>query len=120
MVFVTRTIGGRSARHFIRQQKSLGNEEGYIEEMMNGQKVVKVFCHEETCKEDFDKINEQLFLDAQNANRFANILMPILGNIGNILYVLVVFIGGMFLLAEGDMINPISKVVLDVTIVASF
>ena len=120
MIFVTRTIGGRSARYFIRQQKSLGNEEGYIEEMMNGQKVVKVFCHEDTCKEDFDKINEQLFQDAQNANRFANILMPILGNIGNIMYVLVVFIGGMFLLAEGDMINPISKVVLDVTIVASF
>jgi len=120
MVFVTRTIGGRSAKFFIRQQKSLGNEEGYIEEMMNGQKVVKVFCHEETCKEDFDKINEQLFHDAQNANRFANILMPILGNIGNILYVLVVFIGGTFLLAEGDMVNPISKVVLDVTIVAAF
>ena len=120
MVFVTRTIGGRSARFFIRQQRSLGNEEGYIEEMMNGQKVVKVFCHEETCKEDFDKINEQLFHDAQNANRFANILMPILGNIGNILYVLVVFIGGTFLLAEGDMVNPISKVVLDVTIVAAF
>ena len=120
MIFVTRTIGGRSARYFIRQQKSLGNEEGYIEEMMNGQKVVKVFCHEEACKEDFDKINDQLFLDAQNANRFANILMPILGNIGNILYVLVVFIGGMLLLSEGDVINPISKVILDVTIVASF
>ena len=120
MVFVTRTIGGRSARYFIRQQKSLGNEEGYIEEMMNGQKVVKVFCHEDTCKEDFDKINDQLFRDAQNANRFANILMPILGNIGNILYVLVVFIGGMMLLSEGDVINPVSKVVLDVTIVASF
>ena len=120
MIFVTRTIGGRSARYFIRHQKSLGNEEGYIEEMMNGQKVVKVFCHEEACKEDFDKINDQLFLDAQNANRFANILMPILGNIGNILYVLVVFIGGMLLLSEGDIVNPISKVVLDVTIVASF
>ena len=120
MIFVTRTIGGRSARYFIRQQKSLGNEEGYIEEMMNGQKVVKVFCHEEACKEDFDKINDQLFLDAQNANRFANILMPILGNIGNILYVLVVFIGGMLLLSEGDIVNPVSKVVLDVTIVASF
>ena len=120
MIFVTRTIGGRSARYFIRQQKSLGNEEGYIEEMMNGQKVVKVFCHEEACKKDFDKINDQLFLDAQNANRFANILMPILGNIGNILYVLVVFIGGMLLLSEGDIVNPVSKVVLDVTIVASF
>ena len=120
MVFVTRTIGGKSARYFIRQQKSLGNEEGYIEEMMNGQKVVKVFCHEETCKKDFDKINDQLFLDAQSANRFANILMPILGNLGNIVYVLVVFVGGSLLLSEGAIINPISKIVLDVTIVASF
>ena len=120
MIFVTRTIGGRSARYFIRQQKSLGNEEGYIEEMMNGQKVVKVFCHEEACKEDFDKINDQLFLDAQNANRFANILMPILGNIGNILYVLVVFIGGALLLSEGNVTNPISGKILDVTIVAAF
>ncbi len=120
MVFVTKTIGGRSARYFIRQQKSLGNEEGYIEEMMNGQKVVKVFCHENACKEDFDKINDQLFRDAQSANRFANILMPILGNLGNILYVLVVFIGGSLLLAEGNIENPISKVVLDVTIVAAF
>ncbi|MBQ3489357.1 MAG: ABC transporter ATP-binding protein [Clostridia bacterium] len=120
MVFVTKTIGGRSARYFIRQQKSLGNEEGYIEEMMNGQKVVKVFCHENACKEDFDKINDQLFRDAQSANRFANILMPILGNLGNILYVLVVFIGGSLLLAEGNIENPLSKVVLDVTIVAAF
>lgn len=120
MVFVTKTIGGRSARYFIRQQKSLGHEEGYIEEMMNGQKVVKVFCHEDACKDDFDKINDQLFRDAQNANRFANILMPILGNIGNLLYVLVVFVGGALLLGEGDVVNPISGKILDATIVASF
>ena len=120
MVFVTKTIGGRSARYFIRQQKSLGHEEGYIEEMMNGQKVVKVFCHEDACKDDFDKINDQLFHDAQNANRFANILMPILGNIGNLLYVLVVFVGGALLLGEGDVVNPISGKILDATIVASF
>ncbi len=119
MVFMTRTIGGRSAKFFIRQQKSLGNEEGYIEEMMNGQKVVKVFCHEEACKEDFDKINEQLFRDAREANRFANILGPILGNIGNILYVLVVFIGG-WLLLKGDVVNPINGRLLEVTIVATF
>ena len=119
MVFMTRAIGGRSARYFIRQQKSLGNEEGYIEEMMNGQKVVKVFCHEDTCKEDFDKINDQLFHDAREANKFANILGPILGNIGNILYVLVVFIGGALLLT-GNIENPISGKLLDVTIVATF
>ena len=119
MLFVTKTVGGRSAKFFIRQQKSLGNEEGYIEEMMNGQKVVKVFCHEDSCKEDFDKINEQLFHDARSANTFANILGPILGNIGNLLYVLVVFIGGALLL-KGGVVNPINKTVLDVTIVATF
>ena len=119
MIIVTRTVGGRSAKYFLRQQKSLGNEEGYIEEMMNGQKVVKVFCHEEACKEDFDKINEQLFHDAREANKFANILGPILGNIGNILYVLVVFVGGALLL-KGGVTNPINGRLLEVTIVATF
>ena len=119
MVFMTRTIGGRSAKYFIRQQKSLGHEEGYIEEMMNGQKVVKVFCHEEACKADFDKINEQLFHDAREANKFANILGPILGNIGNLLYVLVVFVGG-WLLLKGEVVNPINGRLLEVTIVATF
>ncbi len=119
MIFITRTVGGRSARYFIRQQKSLGHEEGYIEEMMNGQKVVKVFCHEDACKEDFDKINEQLFHDAKEANKFANILGPILGNIGNLLYVLVVFVGGALLL-KGGVTNPITGTLLDVTIVATF
>ncbi len=119
MVVMTRTIGGRSAKYFIRQQKSLGHEEGYIEEMMNGQKVVKVFCHEDACKNDFDKINEQLFRDAREANKFANILGPILGNIGNLLYVLVVFVGGTLLLS-GEVANPINGMILDVTIVATF
>lgn len=119
MIFMTRTIGGRSAKYFIRQQKSLGHEEGYIEEMMNGQKVVKVFCHEEACKADFDKINEQLFHDAREANKFANILGPILGNIGNLLYVLVVFVGG-WLLLKGEVVNPINGRLLEVTIVATF
>ncbi|MGN0583687.1 MAG: ABC transporter ATP-binding protein [Oscillospiraceae bacterium] len=94
MFMVTKTVGGNSARFFIRQQESLGKTEGYIEEMINGQKVVKVFCHEESSKQDFNRLNEQLFEDAKNANKFANILMPIMGNIGNILYVLVAFIGG--------------------------
>ena len=119
MVVMTRTIGGRSAKYFIRQQKSLGHEEGYIEEMMNGQKVVKVFCHEDACKDDFDKLNEQLFRDAREANKFANILGPILGNIGNLLYVLVVFVGGTLLLS-GEVANPINGMILDVTIVATF
>ncbi len=120
MLFVTKTIGGRSAHFFIRQQKSLGHEEGYIEEMMNGQKVVKVFCHEEACKKDFDVINEQLFKDARNANRFANILMPILGNIGNLLYVVICFIGGA-LVISGNVPNlSLSGKPLDIVVLIPF
>ena len=98
MVFVTKKVGGNSAKYFMKMQKSVARTEGYVEEMMNGQKVVKVFCHEEQSKEDFDKVNEQLCQDATNANRFANILMPIMGNIGNILYVLVAFVGGLLII----------------------
>jgi ATP-binding cassette subfamily B multidrug efflux pump len=97
MLWVTKNIGGKSAKHFVKQQKSLGKAEGYIEEMIEGQKVVKVFCHESRAKQDFDKINEQLFNDANNANKYANILMPIMGNIGNILYILAAFIGGVLI-----------------------
>ena len=95
MTQVTKKIGGKSAKYFIKQQNSLGKVEGYIEEMMHGQKVIKVFCHEEESKKEFDKVNEQLFDDANKANTFANILMPIMGNIGNLLYVLVAFVGGL-------------------------
>ncbi|MBE7081648.1 MAG: ABC transporter ATP-binding protein [Clostridiales bacterium] len=95
MTFVTKIIGGNSAKYFIKQQISLGEEEGFIQEMIQGQKVVKVFCHEEQAKVDFDKKNDQLCSDATNAHKFANILMPIMGNIGNILYVLLAFIGGL-------------------------
>ena len=97
MLWVTKNIGGNSAKYFIRQQRALGKVEGFVEEMMNGQKVVKVFCHEEAAKADFDKLNDALREDADNANRFANILMPIMGNIGNIMYVLVTFVGGLLL-----------------------
>ena len=95
MTFVTKFIGGNSAKYFIKQQMSLGEEEGFIQEMIQGQKVVKVFCHEEQAKLDFDKKNNQLCEDATNAHKFANVLMPIMGNIGNILYVLLAFIGGL-------------------------
>ena len=93
MFFVTGKIGGGSARHFVRQQMAIGKTEGYIEEMMNGQKVIKVFCHEEDSKADFDKVNEELYNEAVQANRYANVLGPILGNIGNILYILVAITG---------------------------
>ncbi len=94
MLFVTKTIGGKSGHYFVRQQKSLGELNGYIEEMIHGQKVVKVFCHEEEAKADFDKRNEELFQNAAKANSFANILMPIMGNLGHLQYVLIAILGG--------------------------
>ena len=97
MLQVTKKVGGNSAKYFVKQQKSIGAVEGYIEEMMHGQKVVKVFCHEEESEKAFDKLNEQLFSDAENANKFANILMPIMGNIGHILYVLIALVGGILI-----------------------
>ena len=105
MFRATKTVGGKSASFFVRQQKSLGKVEGYIEEMMNGQKVVKVFCHERAAEQEFDKINDQLFSDAQNANRFSNIFGPIMNNIGNILYVLMAFVGGLFICSGGRILN---------------
>ena len=105
MTRVTKSIGGKSATFFVRQQKSLAKAEGYIEEMMNGQKVVQVFCHEQAAEADFDRLNEQLFEDARSANRFANIFMPIMNNIGNILYTLTAFIGGMLVCSGGRVPN---------------
>ncbi len=94
MFLITKKIGGNSAKYFIKQQISLGQEEGFIEEMIQGQKVVKVFCHEDETKKAFDKHNDSLCKDATKAHTFANILMPIMGNLGNVLYVLVAFVGG--------------------------
>ena len=94
MLLVTRFLAGRSGRYFIRQQVKLGDLNGYIEEMINGQKVVKVFCHEEEAQEGFDKVNDALFESADKANKYANILMPILINIGNAQYVIIAMAGG--------------------------
>ena len=99
MFFVTGKIGGGSARHFIRQQIAVGKTEGYVEEMMHGQKVIKVFCHEEESKADFDKVNDELYREAVQANRYANTLGPILGNIGNVLYILVAIAGSALLIS---------------------
>ena len=95
IMFVTRIIAGNSARFFVKQQESLGKTNAYIEEMINGQKVVKVFCHEEEAKANFDVLNEELFRNAASANRFANILMPVLGNLGYFQYVLIAIVGGL-------------------------
>jgi len=100
MIYVSKTVGGGSAKYFIRQQKAMGRTEGFIQEMMNGQKVVKVFCHEDEVIADFDKVNEELFQDSSRAHAYANMMGPIIGNIGNILYVLMALVGGIFILTE--------------------
>ena len=97
MTMVVKIIGGNSAKYMVAQQHSLAAEEGFVEEMIKGQKVVKVFTHEEKAKEDFDKLNEKLFNDSRRAHGFGNILGPILGNIGNITYVLLAIFGGVLL-----------------------
>ena len=94
MLTVTRFLAGRSGRYFVRQQVKLGDLNGYIEEMINGQKVFKVFCHEAEAQEGFDQVNNALFESADKANKYANILMPILINIGNIQYVIIAMAGG--------------------------
>lgn len=100
MVKFTRSIGGKSATFFQRQQKSLGKVEGFVEELMDGQKVVKVFCHEsETCA-DFDRLNDALMSDSKQANTYANTLMPILMNTGNFIYALVAIVGGILLITH--------------------
>lgn len=100
MMRVTKRVGGGSAKFFKRQQASLGKAEAYIQEMMNGQKVVKVFNRESKSKNEFEKINQQLFEDSFKAHAFANVLGPIIQNIGNILYVVIAVAGGMLLLAK--------------------
>ena len=105
MLNVAKKVGGNSAKYFVKQQKSLGKINGFIEEMINGQKVVKVFCYEDEAKKKFDELNEQLCDDATKANRFANILMPILANIGNLQYVMVAFVGGVLALSGASLIS---------------
>ena len=119
MIFVTKKIGGNSAKYFTRQQNSLGKAEGYIEEIMNGQKVVQVFCHERECEEAFDKINEKLFADSESANKFANMLMPVLQNIGNVLYVTIALTGGILLLIKVPNVS-ISGMAIGISIVVPF
>ena len=102
MLLVTRYIASRSAKYFIRQQMKLGDLNGYIEEMINGQKVIKVFCHEQEAEKGFDEVNDALCESAYQANKYANILMPIMINIGNIQYVIVAMAGGFMALGGFD------------------
>lgn len=95
MLSITGKIAGKSGKYFFKQQQSIGDVNGYIEEMINGQKVIKVFCHERKSEEEFDKKNEQLCENATKANLFANILMPVMMNLGNIQYILIAIVGGL-------------------------
>lgn len=98
LLLITKSMAGKSTRFFIRQQTSLGSVNGYIEEMFNGQKVVKVFCHERKSEEGFTDKNNMLYDDSRKANRYANILMPLMGQIGNLQYVILAFVGGILAL----------------------
>ena len=119
MTLVIKKVGGSSAKYFIRQQLALGRTEGFVEEMMNGQKVIKVFCHEQQAQKEFDAINDALFADAEKANRYANMLMPILNNIGNVLYVIVALAGGILLITAVPNVS-ISGIGFGISIVIPF
>ena len=119
MFFITKNFGSKSSRFFIKQQQTLGETEGYIEEMMNGQKVIKVFNHEEDAIAGFDEVNNAWFEASRKANTFANILMPILHNMGNILYVLIALTGGILLYLKTPNVS-LSGMALDISIVVPF
>ena len=100
MALISKKLGSGSAKYFMRQQQAIGKTEGFVQEMMSGQKVIKVFCHEKECEEDFDKINDELYHDSFRAHAFANCLGPMNANIGNILYVVIATVGGVLLLTK--------------------
>lgn len=120
MLKITKKLGSITANFMIQQQKSLAKEEGFIEEMMQGQKVVKVFCHEEENKEVFKKLNEQLFKDGEKANQNGNVLMPILGNVGNLMYVLLAVIGGLMVYLKAPNISLTGVSIVSIGIIVSF
>ncbi|MDO4294099.1 MAG: ABC transporter ATP-binding protein [Eubacteriales bacterium] len=119
MIFVTKKVGSNSARFFLRQQISVGKTEGFVEEIMHGQKVVKVFSHEKETEADFDRINDELFEVSRQANRYANMLMPILMNMGNVLYVIVALAGGILLLTGAPNLS-LSGMALSISIAVPF
>ncbi len=119
MFTLTGKIGGGSAKYFIKQQGSVGKTEGYVQEMMNGQKVIKVFCHEDKARTGFDELNEELFQNSFRAHAYANILGPIIMNLGNVLYVLCAIVGGIFL-ATGAHNFSISGMAFEISLVVPF
>lgn len=119
ILLVTKIVGGGAGKYFLGQQRAVGKTEGFIEEMMNGQKVVKVFCHEEAAKADFDKVNGYLYEQSEKANRYANMLMPMIMNIGHIMYVIVALVGGYFMLSGTQNVS-VSGAAFTVAIVIAF
>lgn len=119
MIFVSKKIGGGSAKYFVRNQIAIGKTEGYVQEMMNGQRVVKVFNHEDKSIEEFEKINDALYEDAYRAHAYANMLGPIISNIGNILYVSLALFGGLLLILEVPNVSLSGKA-LGISIVVPF
>lgn len=119
MLAITRGVGGGSAKYFFRQQTALGRAEGFVEEMMNGQKVVKVFCHEDESEADFAVYNDELYRESVRAHKYANILIPILNNIGNVLYVIVAIIGGVLIINDVPNVS-ISGEMIGISIVVPF
>ena len=119
MTLAARYVTSHSSKYFLRQQVTLAKAEAFMEEMMTGQKVIKVFCHEDETRADFDKVNDEIFFNARNGNRFANILMPLLSNIGNVMYVVVALVGGALLLTDVPNIS-VSGMAFSISIVVPF
>ena len=120
MMVVVKKVGGGSAKYFVKQQQSLGRVNGFIEEMIGGQKVVKVFCHEQQNQQDFDAINDEFCLNATKANTYANIMMPIMGNLGHLQYVLVAIVGGLLAIASVPNLTILGVGVMTLGSIASF
>ncbi len=120
MMVVVKKVGGGSAKYFVKQQQSLGRVNGFIEEMIGGQKVVKVFCHEQQNQQDFDALNDEFCLNATKANTYANIMMPIMGNLGHLQYVLVAIVGGLLAIASVPNLTIVGVGVMTLGGIASF
>ena len=120
IVFVTKVVGGGASRFFLATQRAVARTEGFVEEMMQGQKVIKVFCHEEETKADFDKVNGYHFEQTDKANRYANMLMPIIANIGNVMYVVVALIGAVLAATELQNLSLIGFVAFSPALIVSF
>ena len=120
MLTISKKFGGASAKYMMAQQRSLATEEGFVEEIMSGQKVVQVFCHEEESKQDFVKLNEKLFHDGEKANQYGNVLMPILNNLGNLMYVLLAVLGGILVVLHAPNVSLTGVDTITLGIIISF